>query len=99
MKRMMIMTRDQVIEYAKDWAGLIAAISKWDNVGYPFYDTDTGAMDERQMVMAAALDLAFNRTKEALVAYANEREAEIAAHERMLETIEATLQEGLKDGI
>ena len=93
------MTRDQVIECAKDWAELIAAISKWDNVGCPFYDTDTGAMDEKQMVMAAALDLAFNRTKEALIAYTKEREEAFAAHDRMLETIEATLQGEINNGI
>jgi hypothetical protein len=92
MKRMMIMTRDQVIEYAKDWAHLM---DKW--APYEFDMHIDG--DERIEVMRACIDLAYNRTKEALIAYAGEREAEIAAHERMLETIEATLQEGLKDGI
>ena len=50
-------------------------------------------------VLGACIDLAFNRTKEALIAYTKEREAEFAAHERMLDTIEQTLKEGIKDGV
>jgi hypothetical protein len=86
------MTRDQVIEYAKDW---VALMDKWGSFTFDLHDDG----HERKDVMRACIDLAYNRTKEALIAYTKEREAEIAAHERMLETIEATLQGGLKDGI
>ena len=85
------MNRDKVIEYAKDWAELM---EKWS----PFQFELNEDGQERKDVMLACMDLAYNRTKEALIAYTKEREAEFAAHERMLDTIEQTLKEGIKDG-
>ena len=81
------MTRDQVIEAAKDWVSLIH-----DNFRH---ETDREWID----VYNACLDLAFNRTKDALVAYAKEREKQFAEHDRMLDSIEAALQQEFKNGV
>ena len=86
------MTKDQVIECAKDWATLM---DKWGSFAFDLHDDGY----ERRDVMRACIDLAFNRTKEALVVYAKEREAEFAAHDRMLETIEQTLRGDLSNGV
>lgn len=83
------MTRDQVIEHAKDWLALDLETQRWIQFNLTEH--------ERRDVLSACVDLAFNRTKESLIAYTREREAQFAAHERMLDTIEATLQENIKD--
>lgn len=84
------MTRDTVIEYAKDWLTILAEAQKWARLRH-----DDFGDQERVDVMNACVDLAFLRTKEALSEYVKEREAKFAAHERMLESIEAALQERL----
>lgn len=89
------MTRDQVIEYAKDWMDLEIRASDQSN----YFFAKRRDYEDRQDVLNACADLAFNRTKEALIEYAKEREAKFAAHERMLDTIEQTLQENIKDGV
>ena len=81
------MTRDQVIECAKDWM-LLARCEPW-SVMRPEV---TGVEGEQHDVLKACVDLAYLRTKEALVAYTKEREEKFAAHDRMLETIEQTLK-------
>ena len=89
------MTRDQVIECAKDWAVLLnnrAVDICTHKINMDWNDE----IREQNDVMNACIDLAFNRTKEALVAYAKDREKKFEAHDRMLDTIEATLQESLK---
>ena len=86
------MTRDQVIEYAKDWAYLL---DKWSNTGF----TSNWHDEEKTDVMRAVLDLAYNRTKEALVNYAKEREEHFAAHDRLLDSIEATLRQEFRNGV
>lgn len=91
-----MMTRDQVIECAKDWVNLLNCRSV-DICSHKIQMGWNDTIREQNDVLNACIDLAFNRTKEALIAYAKERESEISAHERMLETIEATLQEGIKD--
>lgn len=88
------MTRDQVIEYAKDWM-LLAKCEPWSVMRSEIEGTE----GEQHDVLKACVDLAYNRTKEALIAYAKEREEQFAAHDRMLETIEQTLKGELKDGI
>ena len=80
------MTRDQVIEAAKDWVALM---------DYKYIRDD----QEKHDVLFACLDLAFNKTKEALVAYAKEREKQFAEHDRMLDSIEAALQQEFKNGV
>ena len=80
------MTRDQVIEAAKDWVALM---------DYKYIRDDQEKLD----VLFACLDLAFNKTKEALVAYAKEREKQFAEHDRMLDSIEAALQQEFKNGV
>lgn len=80
------MTRDQVIEYAKDWVY--------------FLDVDCVFQDqEKTDVLCACIDLAYNRTKEALIAYTKEREEHFAAHDRLLDSIEATLQQEFRNGV
>lgn len=86
------MNRDQVIECAKDW---VALMDKWGSFTFDLHDDGHERMD----VMRACIDLAYNRTKEALIAYVKEREEAFAAHDRMLETIEATLQGEINNGI
>jgi len=81
-----VATRDQVIMYAKDWMALYQA-------DFFAHETD----QEWRDVLSACLDLAFNRTKEALVAYAKNREKFFAEHDKMLDTIEELLQENIKD--
>lgn len=84
------MTRDQVIEAAKDWASLF--IFKANAKPYTWHE------QERKDVLNACVDLAFNKTKEALVAYAKDREKQFAEHDRMLDSIEAALQQEFKNG-
>lgn len=85
------MTRDKVIECAKDFVELN---HRWFHGPTPnWWPDDHDNFD----VMQACIDLAYQRTKEALIEYTKEREAKFAAHERMLDTIEATLQESIKD--
>lgn len=79
------MTKDQVIEYAKDWVYLCA---KARNI--EFCDED---------VLNACIDLAYFRTREALIAYTKEREEHFAAHDRLLDSIEATLQQEFRNGV
>lgn len=86
------MTRDQVIDCAKDWMSLLSEAQRWLSFNPDLLE---GTQD-RQDVLNACVNLAFNRTKEALVAYAKDREKSFADHDRMLDTIEATLQEALK---
>ena len=84
-------TREHVIECAKDWIGLIAEANRLVQ-----YKPEQNENTRKQMdVLNACVDLAYGRTKEALVAYTTMRESEIRAHERMLATIEETLQEGV----
>ena len=52
---------------------------------------------DAQDVVGPVISLAFNRAREALAEYSSQRAEEVAAHDRMLETIEQTLQESLKD--
>lgn len=82
------MTRDQVIEHAKDWLAIMAEAQKWLQYNPHLFE----GTQERQDVLNACVDLAYLRTKEALTAYAKEREEKFAAHDRMLETIEQTLK-------
>lgn len=91
------MTRNQVLEAAKEWSELMQGAVNWHRIPQPFWDDDQ--MLERQTVMQACLDLAYLRTKEALTEYTKEREEQFAAHDRMLATIEETLKGDLKDGI
>ena len=83
-------TREHVIECAKDWMSLISVATKW---GEHNPDWLQGTM-ERMDVLNACVDLAYARTREALVSYSAVKEAEVRAHERMLATIEETLQGG-----
>lgn len=71
------------------------AAVNWHKIPQPFWDDDQ--MLERSTVLQACLDLAYLKAKDALAEYAKEREKQFAAHERMLDTIEETLQEKLKD--
>ena len=80
------MTRDQVIEAAKDWVTL-------RNVKF------IREYQEEFDVHSACVDLAYNKTKEALTAYAKEREKQFAEHDRMLDSIEAALQQEFKNGV
>lgn len=89
------MNADKVIEYAKDWLYVLAEAQKWVH----FNTTDWAENTERQDILNACVDLAFNRTKEAMLEYVKEREAMYEAHDRMLEAIEQTLQENIKDAI
>ena len=89
------MTRDQVSECAKDWAALLNNRAV-DICTHKIVMDWNDEIREQNDVMNACIDLAFNRTKEALVAYAKDREKKFEAHDRMLDTIEATLQESLK---
>ena len=87
------MNADNVIEYAKDWIILVKERqSQAMNLGNDFDE-----LIERQDILNACVDLAFNRTKEAMLEYVTEREVMHEAHDRMLETIEQTLQEKIKD--
>ena len=52
---------------------------------------------EHEDVLCACLDLAYNRAKEALVAYAKHREKFFKEHDKILDTIEELLQENIKD--
>ena len=81
------MTRDQVIEAAKDWMAIM-----------PNYSNFMGSQEECD-VLNACMNLAFNKTKEALTAYAKEREKQFAEHDRMLDSIEAALQQEFKNGV
>jgi len=83
-------TREHVIECAKDWMGLVSEATKWGQYNPDLFEGTRERMD----VLNACVDLAYSRTREALVAYSAMREAEVRAHERMLATIEETLQEG-----
>ena len=83
-------TREHVIECAKDWMDLMAEATKWLQYNPDLFE----GTRERQDVLNACVDLAYGRTREALVAYSAMREAEVRAHERMLAVIEETLQEG-----
>ena len=88
------MTRDQVIEAAKDWHFLIS------NMNYdPLVPHPNVKIQEARDVHKACVDLAFNKTKEALTAYAKEREKQFAEHDRMLDSIEAALQQEFKNGV
>lgn len=89
------MTRDKVIECAKDWLTLLTQAEKWLSYEPIYFEGKI----EHQHVLNACVDLAYLRTKEALAEYTKEREAKFAAHERMLDTIEATLQESIKNGL
>lgn len=84
-------TREHVIECAKDWMAIMAEAQKWLQYNPHLFE----GTQERQDVLNACVDLAYTRTKEALVAYSVARDEEIKAHERMLATIEETLQEGV----
>ena len=85
------MTRDKVIEAAKDWASLC------------FFKTNAKPSSlyehEHKDVLNACIDLAYSKTKEALVTYAKEREKQFAEHDRMLDSIEAALQQEFKNGV
>ena len=83
-----VATRDQVIMYARDWMDLCSK-----SINVKFCD----AHQEHEDVLCACIDLAFNRTKEALVAYAKHREKFFNEHDKMLDTIEELLQENIKD--
>jgi len=84
-------TREHVIECAMNWVGLYAEANRLAQ-----YNPDLNeSTRERMDVLNACVDLAYGQTKEALVAYTTMRESEIRAHERMLATIEETLQEGV----
>jgi hypothetical protein len=89
------MTRDQVIECAKDWLTLLTQVEKC----IVFEPNHLEGTIERQDVLNACVELAFNRTRDALEAYTKDRMAQFEAHERMLDTIEQTLQESIKDGL
>ena len=91
------MTRDQVLECANEWSTLMNGAVNWYSIPQPFWDDEQ--MLERSTVLQACLDLAFNKTKEALVAYAKEREKQFAEHDRMLDSIEAALQQEFKNGV
>jgi len=88
-----VATRDQVIMYAKDWLVILAESQRWLQFNPAVYE----GTQERQDVMKACVDLAYNRTKESLVAYAKHREKFFAEHDKMLDTIEELLQENIKD--
>lgn len=88
------MTRDQVIECAKDWM-LLAKCEPW-SVMRPEM---TGIEGEQHDVLKACVDLAYFRTREALAAYVKERERQFAEHDRLLDSIEATLQQEFRNGI
>ena len=83
-------TREHVIECAKDWMGLISVATKWGEHNPDWLQGTRERMD----VLNACVDLAYARTREALVSYSAVREAEVRAHERMLTVIEETLQGG-----
>ena len=85
-------TREHVIECAKDWMGLVSEETKWGQYNPDLFEGTRERMD----VLNACVDLAYARTREALVSYSAVREAEVRAHERMLATIEETLQGGTK---
>lgn len=88
------MTRDQVIEAAKDWI-LLLKCEPW-SVMRPEIN---GTEGEQHDVLKACVDLAYNRTKEKLVSYAKNREKQFAEHDRMLDSIEAALQQEFKNGV
>jgi hypothetical protein len=89
--RINMTTREHVIECAKDWMSLVSEATKWGQYNPDLFEGTRERMD----VLNACVDLAYGRTREALVAYSAMREAEVRAHERMLTVIEETLQEGV----
>lgn len=95
------MTRDQVIQHTKEWLDLWHSLkSVTDDFEGRWSDMEQWEKDQFQDAQDLAgpvVSLAFNRAREALAEYTKEREAMFAAHDRMLETIEATLQEFIKD--
>lgn len=77
------MNRDDVIQHTKDWIQLEA------------FRTNSLAKNldqERWDVLNAARDLAYNRAKETLISYANQRQQDIENHANMVATIEELLQ-------
>ena len=96
----MIIDRDKVIALTNEWLDLW---QKFSDVAKDFKD-GTWAEDwqkeqfmDAQDVVGPVISLAYNRAREALAEYGRQRAEETAAHDRMLETIEQTLQESLKD--
>ena len=77
-------TRDQVIEYAKDWV-ILRNTSKC-------FEGEFESITEMHDVYDTVVQLAFNRTKDALLEYVKERENKFAAHDRMLEDIEELIK-------
>jgi hypothetical protein len=96
----MIMDRDKVIALTNEWLDLwqkCSEISK-DFINGPWVENwQKEQFMDAQDVMGPVISLAYNRAREALAEYGRQRAEETAAHDRMLETIEQTLQENLKD--
>lgn len=84
--------RDQVINYAKDWHFLTSNINYDPDIIHPDKE-----IQEARDIHRACVSLAYNRTKEALIAYTKHRETLFAKHDTMLDTIEELLQEKVKD--
>ena len=80
------MTRDEVIKCAKAWVSLLPR------------DNFKGDQEEYD-VLNACIDLAYQKTKEALAAYAKARQQRFLEHDRMLDSIEAALQQEFKNGV
>ena len=95
------MTRDQVIQHTKEWLDLwnsFQTVASEHQREWPTLEQwKREQFQDAQDLAGPVMSLAYNRAKEALVEYTKEREAMFAAHDRMLETIEATLQESIKD--
>ena len=95
-------TRDEVITLTKEWLDLWSGFSvlahDFRSRGIIMDEWEKQQFQEAQDVMGPVVSLAYNRAKEALIAYTKEREEVFAAHDRMLETIEQTLQEEINNG-
>lgn len=90
------MTKDKVIEYAKDWVHLLNYRAV-DICTHKIQMSWNEEVQEQVDVLNAVIDLAFTRTKEALIEYAKYKEQEFKKHDTMLDTIEELLQEKVKD--
>ena len=88
------MTRDQVIDHTKDWMALRSWVEHFAN----FFNKTDFTQEEIDVITAVA-SLSFNRAKESLMAYAKEREKQFAEHDRMLDSIEAALQQEFRNGV
>lgn len=95
-------TRDEVITLTKEWLDLWHSLKSvnddFESRWAVMEQWEKDQLQDAQDVVGPVISLAYNRAKEALIAYTKEREEVFAAHDRMLETIEQTLQGEINNG-